>query len=136
LTDLLLDKIKDIDEVIVKTDIPTLSVIPSGEMNAYSTELFASERMESLLNELALRYVDRIILLDSPPLLQTSQSKVLAHHVGQILVVVEEGKTEQKAVVEAISHLDPKKIIGTILNKRRYSSKKEYYGGYYGKPDE
>lgn len=136
LMDLLSGEINDVEDIIANTDIPKLSVIPSGKMNAYSTELFASERMEALLNELAKRYTDRIILFDSPPLLETSQTKILADQVGQILVVVEEGITEQKTVVDAISQLDPNKIIGTILNKRRYSGSGEYYGGYYGQPDE
>jgi len=135
LIELLTDENFSVEDTIVKTDIPKLSVIPSGRVNAFSTELYASEKMQHLLKELAERYNDRIILFDSPPLLQTSQTKVLSHHAGQIMLVVEEGKTPLKAVVEAVGLLDHKKIIGTIINKRRYRSSGDYYGGYYGVPD-
>jgi len=135
LIELLTDENLSVEDTIIKTDIPKLSVIPSGKMNAYSTELYASEKMEQLLKELAERYNDRIILFDSPPLLQTSQTKVLSQHVGQILVVVEEGKTPQKAVAEAVGLLEQNKIIGTVINKRRYRSSGDYYGGYYGGQD-
>lgn len=132
ITDILLGTVSDVEDIIVNTDIDKLKVIPSGEMNAYSTELFASQKMEALLSELAQRYSDRIILFDAPPLLMTSQTKVLAHHVGQVIIVVEEGKTPQRAIVDAISQLDPNLIIGTVLNKRKKSGMGDYYGGFYG----
>lgn len=130
--DLLLGKISDIDEIIVNSDIDKLSVIPAGKINTFSTELFASDRMDSFVIELTQRYEDRIILFDAPPLLRTSQTRVLTHHVGQILIVVEEGKTPQKAIIEAISQIDPKKTIGMVLNKCKYSTMSGYgyYGGY------
>jgi exopolysaccharide/PEP-CTERM locus tyrosine autokinase len=136
LTDYLQGNINDLREIIIKTDIPNLVIIPTGKRDIYSTELFASDRMESLLLELAKRYKDRIVLLDSPPLMETTQTRVLAEHIGQLLLVVEEGNTPQKTIIEAISLLDSKKIIGTILNKRRYAGDREAYGGYYGMSDE
>ena len=135
LIDILTGEIDNYENVIYRTDIAKLSFMPSGKQNIYSTELYASKKMEQLINHLAESYRDRIILIDTPPLLQASQSKVLAQQVGQILIIVEEGKTVQQSIVQAISQIDSKKIIGLILNKRKYSTISEYYGGYYGNED-
>ncbi|MEJ2345798.1 MAG: XrtA-associated tyrosine autokinase [Gammaproteobacteria bacterium] len=132
LTDVLLDRQLDLGDVIVNTDLPKLKVIPAGRVHSHSTELLASEQMQHIANELSHRYTDRIIVFDTPPLLVTSQASVLAHLVGQILLVVEAGRTPQNAVTEAVSLLDSSKVIGMTLNKNRYSFNGDYYGGYYG----
>lgn len=132
LIDVLLDPTTSIDDVIVSTDIPSLKIIPAGITNNFSTELLASNQMTQIMDKMVGRHSDRFLILDSPPLLMTSQSAVLAEHAGQILVVVEEGVTPQKAVIEAISTLDSNKAIGTVLNKRSRMNRGEMYGYYYG----
>lgn len=136
LLDLLTDDGMDIGNVILSTDIDSLKIIPAGKQNAFSTELLASKQMESLIDEISRRYADRVILLDSPPLLLTSQSVVLTRHAGQIIVVVEEGKTPQSAVIEAISKLPKDKIVGAILNKQSRFIQGGQYGDYYGSSGE
>lgn len=132
LTDVLVDPQLDLGDIIISTDLPKLKVIPAGRSHSHSTELLASDQMQRIANELSARYPDRIIVLDTPPLLVTSQASVLTHLVGQILMVVEAGKTPDSAVREAVSLLDSSKVIGMALNKSRGSLSGEYYGGYYG----
>jgi len=131
LVDLLEDATLSISDVIINTDIPRLKIIPSGVPTAYSTELLASERMKYITDELSERYSDRVILYDAPPMLATSQAKVISELAGQILLVVEAGETPQELVKESVSFLDKNKYIGVVLNKSRFSSS-GYYGGYYG----
>jgi exopolysaccharide/PEP-CTERM locus tyrosine autokinase len=132
LTDVLLDTDVQLSDAIVNTDLPKLRVLPAGRIHSQSTELLASEQMEQLARELSQRYPDRVILFDSPPLLATSQASVLAHLMGQILMVVEAGRTPQHVVKEAVALLDDTKVIGMALNKSPRSYNKEIYGGYYG----
>lgn len=132
LIDLLLDSSMHLGDVIINTDIPRLRVLPAGKKHVRSTELLASEQMNRIATELSERYSDRIILFDAPPLLATTEATVLAHLVGQILLIVEAGKTSEQAVKEAISLLNKDKVIGTVLNKSRGSFGSGYYGGYYG----
>lgn len=132
LIDILEDGEQTLTDVIVSTDVPSLKIIPAGRTHTYSTELLASDEMGRIMDELAERYMDRVIIFDSPPLLMTSQSAVLTAHAGQVLVVVEEGVTPQQSVVDAISQLDKNKVIGTILNKRSRLNRGDQYGGYYG----
>lgn len=132
LMDLLTDDNLDISEVLVQTDMPGLRILPAGQRHQYSTEYLASDKMQELMDELAGRYPNRIIIFDSPPLLQTSEAQVLASLVGQVVLVVHAGSTPQAAVNAALEMIDPNKSVNLILNKCRVQSSSEYYGGYYG----
>ena len=136
LTDLLNGEVNDIGDILMQTDIPELRFIPAGRSSVYSTELLASERMKAVMHELSERYKDRVILFDSSPLLITSQSIVLSHLVGQIVVVVEAGKTPKNLVKDAVDLLGEDDVVSLVLNKHRRSSfGGYYYGAYYGAPD-
>lgn len=132
LIDILEDESISIDEVLVRTDLNDMLVLPAGRKHSQSTELLASERMEEIMHELATRYDDRLIVLDSPPLLATSEAQALAMQVGQIALVVESGKTTNQEIQEALELLDHEKAINFILNKSLYSQTSGHYGGGYG----
>ena len=131
LTDLLEGKEGGVESVILSTDNPKLKIIPAGRRQTYSTELIASDMMRDLAKELSSRYSDRIILFDAPPLLATTEATVLTHIMGQIIVVVEAGKSIKGEVKAALSEIDEEKVVGLILNKSR-KGVAGYYGGYYG----
>ena len=127
LTDVLLDEQLDLSHVIVSTNVDKLRFIPAGRIHRDATELLTSKRMQHLTNELSERYSDRVILFDTPPLLANSQALPLTSLAGQTLVVIEEGKTPQKAIKQAISLLDKNKSIGIVLNKCYRKSSSSYY---------
>ena len=135
LTDLLLDPNLKVADVIKSTNIDKLRVIPAGRRYVHSAELLASEEMHRLAVELSERYPNRIVIFDAPPQLATAEAGVLAQWVGQILVVVEEGRTPQRAVKDAIMHLDSQKVIGMVLNKSRGAYAQGHYGYGYGYGD-
>jgi receptor protein-tyrosine kinase len=130
LTDVLLDEDLGVSDVLVKTDIPNLSVLPAGRKYPRSTELLASDNMRRLSEELSTRYRDRIIIFDSPPLLVTSEARVLAELMGQIVLVVEESRTPQPVVREALEMINSCEIVGMVLNKSQRNMGPDYYGGY------
>ena len=132
LIDILEDETIPIDEVLVRTDLNDIQVLPAGRKHAQSTELLASERMQAVVHELATRYSDRLIVMDSPPLLVTSEAQVLAGQVGQIALIVESGRTTQGELQGALELLDRSKTINVILNKSVYSQTGGYYGVQYG----
>ncbi len=120
-------------DVLLTTDIPNFRVLAAGSHYDYVTELLASNRMASLVDEIAARYPDRIIIFDSPPLLATPETQVLATLVGQVVFVIETGKTPQSVVEDALEQLPEDKAIGIVLNKNEGASGKSgYYYGYYG----
>lgn len=107
----------DLHDVLYRTDIPNLRILPAGRVHERSTELLASEDMRKLMSEMATRYRDRVVIFDSPPLLPTTEASVLANLMGQIVFVVAANKTGQNAVSEALSHIEGDKMIGMLLNK-------------------
>ncbi|KPV40016.1 hypothetical protein AN478_07500 [Thiohalorhabdus denitrificans] len=132
-SDLLEDPDRDVSEALLRTDMPRLTMIPAGKRHPHATELLASGQMAQVAEELSQRYPDRIVLFDSPPLLVTSQSTVLAGSVGQVLLVVESGRTPQHLVHEAMGLLDTEnQWVGSLLNKGERFASGSYYGGYYG----
>ena len=130
LIDLLLDEAVDLSDVLVRTDLNDIQLLPAGRSHPEATELLASDRMSDVVDELATRYADRIVLLDSPPLLVTSEAQALAGHVGQIALVVEAGRTTQVALEQTLETLDTDKAVNIVLNKAPGATAMS--GRYYG----
>ena len=128
-TDVLTGKMR-LKDVLIKTDVPNLILLPAGHRHGKATELLASAAMRNFAEELATRYADRIIIFDSPPLLMTTEARVLATLVGQIVVVVEESRTSQPVLKEALSLLESCEVVGLVLNKSKRPGGADYYGGY------
>ena len=133
----LLDVVKenslDISRVLLHTNIEKLSILPSGTPHPRATELLASDAMIRLLDDMAKRYPDRIIVFDSPPLLLTTEARALASHMGQIVVVVQSGETTQTAVKEAVSTIESCPLKMMVLNQATQSASDRYgYGYAYG----
>lgn len=132
LMDLLLEDNLDLADVMLKTNINRLRILAAGTSHKHATELLASQAMINLLNEIATRYPDRIVIFDSPPLLLTTEARVLASQVGQIVLVVEAESTTQHAVKEAIRQLGASSAnVNLIYNKAKAFPGGSYYGSYY-----
>lgn len=120
----------DIAGTLLRTNVDKLTILPSGTPHPKATELLASEAMASLLDDIATRYSDRIVIFDSPPLLLTTESRVLASHMGQIVVVVQAGRTLQADVQNALATIESCPIRLMVLNKARAIGKDAYGYGY------
>jgi protein-tyrosine kinase len=130
LLDILLNDEMALSDVILKTNIPTLSILPAGRSNKHATELLASRAMSKLLAEIANRHSDRIVIFDSPPLLITTEANVLASQMGQVVMVVEAETTTQHAVKEALRKIDACEHVSLIYNKTKGFPGSVYYGYY------
>lgn len=131
LLDILRQDARDLSNMILRTNIDKLSILPAGRTYARATELLASEAMDRLIADLSNRYPDRLVLFDSPPLLATSEANVLASHMGQIVMVAEADKTPKNALREALTRLEGAcDVVGMVLNKSSSQNAGGY--GYYG----
>jgi protein-tyrosine kinase len=130
LLDVVLKNSVDISGVLLRTNIEKLSILPSGTAQARATELLASDAMIRLLEDMAGRYSDRIIIFDSPPLLLTTESRALATHMGQIVIVVNAENTAQAAVKQAVAAIETCPVKMMVLNQARQSSTDGYGYGY------
>ena len=127
LLDVVLDDKLDLTEVLIRTSIEKLSILTAGTPHPNANELLASQSMGILLKELAHRYEDRIIIFDSPPLLQTSEARVLAAQMGQIVLVVEAEETTQQTVRETLRQIESCEIVNLLYNKAGSFSDKNLY---------
>ena len=130
LIDLLTDESLAVGDLLLKTNVPGLRLLPAGQSSEHATELLASKGMASIVKILSTSFPDRMVIFDSPPLLLTSEAPVLASLMGQIVVVVCAGVTPQHAVLEAVENLDPEKAISLVLNKSGKGMGVDGYGGY------
>lgn len=132
LMDLLQDKSLDMADLMIKTNVETLSVLPAGSSHKNATELLASQSMQALLSQIANRYPDRIVIFDSPPLLLTSEARVLAAQMGQIVVVVEAQTTTQNALKDALRKIETCANVNLVYNKGRAFADRQDYSYYHG----
>lgn len=127
LLDVLTGDPPDVAEVLLRTNIDKLSILPAGTFQRRATEMLASEAMARLVDEMSTRYPDRILVFDSPPLLPTTEARVLASHMGQIVMVVEADHTTQSAVKQALETIENCPVVMMLLNKTIRTD----HGGYY-----
>jgi exopolysaccharide/PEP-CTERM locus tyrosine autokinase len=133
LMDLLTDNSLQANQVILRTDVPNLSVMSAGQHIETATELLASERMHDIVAQLAAPDGRRIVLFDSPPLLMSTESTALSASAGQVVLVVRAEVTAQQAVKDAIATIAANKPISLILNQTSTPPSSGYYGyGSYG----
>lgn len=130
LMDVLSDPKVELADVMLRTNVPKLTILPAGTASLRSTELLASSAMEKLLDELASKYSDRIIVFDAPPLIPTTESRVLASRVGQVVMVVAADSTTREQAAQAYAAVERCPVVLSVLNKSSQRSS-EAYGYYY-----
>lgn len=130
LLDILEDSAREPMSVAYSTNIARFSFVPAGKPRSSSAELLTSEQMAKVLHEFAHGDENRVVVIDGPPLLPTTEAKALAHAVGQVVVVVEAGVTPVPVIEEAFRSLEECEIVLCILNKE--TSGLGYPGSGYG----
>jgi len=128
LIDVLRDESLNVESLILPTTVPNLSILPAGQQTETASELLGSHRMEQTMNYLAASNSSRVVLIDSPPLLITNESRALAHWVGQVVLVVRAELTPHQAVLDAIEHLGGDKSVSLVLNQSKVAETPYYYG--------
>lgn len=118
LIEFLLGQVNDISDVIYNTSIENLKVIPAGKPHYLTNEMLASDTMKELTKQLASRYPDRLVIIDSPEVNSITETPILASQVGQVLLVVESNKTSISDVKQAKAKLSSENDIGIVVNKR------------------
>ena len=135
LLDVLADPSAQIEDYIVRTNVPQLSLLPAGTRSNQDTELLASARTPELLDALLAADPRRIIVFDSPPALAASPAATLALHVGQIMLVVRADRTSESDLREAVALLDGCEQIQLVLNAVAHAPNGRRFGSYYGMED-
>lgn len=132
LTDVLADNGRHVDDAVLRTNFEDLAILPSGPRLPNTDELFASELAKRVTRHLAESDPSRVVLIDGPPLLASTEAAALARLAGNVVVVVEADRTPQASVTEALALLEGCEGVSLVLNKvtRRASDRHGYGYGY------
>ncbi|WP_235512972.1 AAA family ATPase [Sphingomonas sp. Leaf16] len=135
LLDALGDPAIDVEELVIPTDVPQLSVLPAGKRTNADTELLRSDHAQDVMQRLLTADPDRIVIFDSPPALAASPAAVLASLVGQTVLVVRADRSSESDLREAVALLDGCDDIQLLLNATTYRAEGARFG-YYGQEQE
>lgn len=106
-----------------------LSVLTAGKIKNDTAELFATENMKQLLEEVRITY--DYIIIDSAPIIPVADTSVLAGGIDASILVVRANKSKERLVIHGYEKLKTKtKILGMILNDSERKSKSKYYKSY------
>jgi len=122
---------QDLRNLIQPTSVSGLDVLTAGESSSTNSYLFHSPTLPKLLEMVKRDY--RIVLIDTPPLLYTSDARVIARLADATILIARAGKTSRDALLTARQRLedDGIRILGSVLNDwDPKSSDPDYYKGY------
>jgi receptor protein-tyrosine kinase len=106
-----------VSDVMAATQIPKFSVLPLGAKTPHAAELLGSYAMDALLDDLARRYRDRVVILDAPGVLESSEVVPLASQVGQVLMVVAQETAPTESVRKAFGMLADCPRVMSVFNR-------------------
>ena len=125
-----------VEDLVIRTDVPSLSVLPAGVSRDNDDEYLASSHMEEIISALVAGRPERILIFDSPPLLAASPATMLAGCVGQTILVVRADRTTEAALRDSIGLLKECDCVQLLLNGVKFSSSGRNFGSYYGQEAE
>jgi protein-tyrosine kinase len=132
LTDLLSGRVGHVSDVLHRcADIPNLAVIFAGNPSTNTPELISSGKMANLCKELSARYPDRVIVLDTPPVLASAEPAILASYVHHLVMVVAADQTDRHQLRKSLESVASCQSVSLLFNKAPSWNEQEYVA-YYG----
>jgi exopolysaccharide/PEP-CTERM locus tyrosine autokinase len=113
----------EMQDLLLKTSIEKLSIISGGSIQDNPVELVGSNKMKTLIQDLKSKYENRYIIIDSSPILATTEPSVLTEIVDGIILVVKSGDTPRETIQQAVRLLNKNKILGVVLNNMQFKTK-------------
>ncbi|MBI4847312.1 MAG: polysaccharide biosynthesis tyrosine autokinase [Nitrospirae bacterium] len=121
----------DLSEVLIKTDIGNLLFLPAGHSVENPAELLASDKMKALIREVKHRYMDRYVIIDTPPVLPFADTIAVGSLVDGVIFVVKEGRVTKKLLEDAMNMMKDLRILGTVFNQASVEDLDGHYSNYY-----
>jgi capsular exopolysaccharide synthesis family protein len=108
-----------LDSMIQETATPGLFVLPGGKATDAASKLFYSPKIPLLLERLNSKF--DFILIDTPPMLQFAEARLLGRMSDGVILVVRSGQTDRETAIASSRRLaqDGIRVFGAILNDWR-----------------
>ena len=122
-----------VSEILLNSEIKNLRIITAGPSTSKSSELIGSKKMLGLLKYLSESEEETYIVIDSAPIISTSEPSLLTKMVDGVILVVRAGYASREAIQRSIKSIDQQKIIGLVFNQvdiRPSTYFSEYYRYY------
>jgi len=120
-----LQGVRPLTKCIYHLESPGLWILPAGIAESNALELLQSVRLSALMDHVAAWF--EWIIIDSPPILPVADTSVWARLADGILLVTRQGTTDKRQLQRGLEALEPKKLIGALLNCSQNSSHSDYY---------
>ncbi|MBJ6727083.1 XrtA-associated tyrosine autokinase [Geomesophilobacter sediminis] len=118
-------------DVLIRTDIGKLSLLPAGRPVTSPAELFSSKKIREFFHEVKHRYPDRYVIVDTAPVLPFAETRSMIALIDGIVLVIKEGSVSLQKVLETLDCLKGASILGVVYNQAAvdaYSSTFRYDG--------
>jgi receptor protein-tyrosine kinase/non-specific protein-tyrosine kinase len=119
-----------LDKVLVRTGIGKLVLLPAGRPATNLCEMYSSNTMRGIIQEMKHRYPDRIILIDTPPILTFAETRILADQADAVILVVRERQCSKNSIQECINLINDK-LLGIVYNGAETKDSNDFYYYYY-----
>lgn len=120
-----------LEEILNNSGKENLKIIPAGKPSSKAMELIGSRKMAELLTSLRGFGEDTYVLIDSPPVLSTSEPVLLSKMVDGVILVIMAEQTPRGAIRKAVNSFDKQKILGFVFNQKELTPSKHYSEYYY-----
>jgi succinoglycan biosynthesis transport protein ExoP len=106
-----------LEDHLVETQHPNLSLLPSGPVPPNPADLLSTGRIRKIIAEASEKF--DLVVIDGPPTLGLADSPLLAAAAGDVLFVIESGRTRTRAAIEALNRLEATgtHVLGATLTK-------------------
>ena len=120
-----------LDGMIQETPISGLHILPSGPPTQGAANLLYSPNLPELLKRCRSEY--DMIVIDTPPMLQLTDARVIGRLADGVIVVARAEQTTRDAMMAVAQRFaeDRVRILGTVLNDWNPKLSSNGYYGYY-----
>jgi protein-tyrosine kinase len=112
-------------DAILRTDCPSLYVLPSGDTTSSPPELFAASHWKEFVGWASETF--RLVIIDSPPIMNLADFELISAACESAMLVVRARKTDRRALSRVLAQVDPKKLAGVVFNAAEDELSKGYY---------
>jgi capsular exopolysaccharide synthesis family protein len=124
-----------LEQAIMETDVDGLFIVAGSSPAKKPDQLLASPTLAAMIAKLESRF--DWVIIDTPPILATSDAQVILQHAATSLLVVRAGVTTVRALRKAFGHLPKNKVLASFLNSSRTKTQQHgYYDDYYQASDD
>lgn len=108
--------VTELSTIQYETGLPRLRLIPSGSPRETAGESFSSTRMRMMIDSLRGTHPNRYLILDSPPVLNSPDARILSELADLIVLVAGYGQVTVDRIDDAAASFDPDKLAGIVFN--------------------